>query len=77
MWSANSGKSQHGGGGRTGDFALTKAQVDRLNGGGGRGDHGEALGELGNTFLWWHMSKVMVELHSLVVEAAAHGGDEG
>ena len=50
-WSANSGEVSHGGGGRNDEFVLTKAQVDRLNGGGGRGDHGEALGELGNLFL--------------------------
>ena len=33
-----------------GDSALTKAQMDRRWGGRGRGDHGEALGELGNVF---------------------------
>ena len=38
------------------EFILTKAQVDRLNGGGGRGDHGEALGEPGNVFLQGRVS---------------------
>jgi len=44
-------RSRHGGGGRTDKNPLTKTQLTRLNGGGGRGDHGEALGELGNAFL--------------------------
>ena len=35
------------------DFALTKAQLDRQWGGGGRGDHGEATDELGNAFSRW------------------------
>ena len=36
-----------------GDSALTKAQMDRRWGGGGRGDHGDALGELGKAFSRW------------------------
>jgi len=36
-----------------GDFALTKAQLDRRWGGGGRGDHCEATNELSNAFSRW------------------------
>ena len=36
-----------------GDFALTKAQLDRRWGGGGRGDHCEATNEQSNAFSWW------------------------
>ena len=36
-----------------GDSALTKAQMDRRWGGGGRGDHGEATDGLGNSFSRW------------------------
>ena len=36
-----------------GDFTLTKAQLDRRWGGGGRGDHGEATDGLGNSFSRW------------------------
>ena len=50
-WSASSGEVSHGGGGRNDEYTLTTTQLTRLNGGGGRGDHGEALDELGNTFL--------------------------
>jgi len=50
-WSANSGEVRQGGGGKNGDFILTKAKLARRWGGGGRGKHGEALGELGDAFL--------------------------
>ena len=43
-------------------LALTKARLTRLNGGGGRGDHGEAVDELGNAFLQWRAHKAMVML---------------
>ena len=46
-----------------GDSALTKAQMDRRWGGGGRGDHCEATDELGNAFSRWRAREVMVELH--------------
>ena len=50
-WNANSGEVSHGDGGRNDEYMLTTTQLTRLNGGGGRGDHDEALGELGNAFL--------------------------
>ena len=37
--------------GENGEYALTEAQSTRLNGGGDRGEHGEALGERSNAFL--------------------------
>ena len=37
--------------GKNGDFILTKVKLARRWGGGGRGKHGEALGELGDAFL--------------------------
>ena len=46
-----------------GDFALTKAQLDRRWGGGGRGDHCEATDELGNALSQWRAREVTVELH--------------
>ena len=36
--------------------------MDRLNGGGGRGDHGEALGEWGNVFLLRRVSKARAKV---------------
>ena len=45
-----------------GDFALTKAQLDRRWGGGGRGDHCEATNELSNAFSWWRVRTTMVTL---------------
>ena len=45
--------SRHGCGGENGEYALTKARSTRLRGGGGGGDHGAALGELGNTLSRW------------------------
>ena len=44
-------RSRHGGGGRTGDYALTQPQSPRLKGGGGRGDHGDASSEMADAFL--------------------------
>ena len=44
-------RSRHGGGEGNDEFVLTKTQTNRLRDGGGRGDHSEALGELGNAFL--------------------------
>jgi len=55
-------RSRHGGGGRNGDFALTKAQMDRLKGGGGRGDHGEARGKMAGVFLQWRGRKATATL---------------
>ena len=52
-WSANSDKTVVG---KNGDFILTKAKLARRWGGGGRGKHGEALGELGDAFLPGHGS---------------------
>ena len=45
--------SRHGCGGENGEYALTKARSTRLRGGGGGGDHGVALGELGNALSRW------------------------
>ena len=73
-WNASSDEVSHGDGGRNDEYTLTKT---RLNGGGGRGDHGEARGKLGNAFLRWCVSEVTAELHDSVAEAAARGGDEG
>ena len=51
-WSANSGEVppwlQWG---KNGEYALTEAQSTRLNDGGDRGEHSEALGERSNAFL--------------------------
>ena len=44
------------------DFALTKALLDRQWGGEGRGDHGEATDELGNTFSWWRVRTMTATL---------------
>ena len=49
-------RSRHGGGGRNGEYALTKPQTTRLKGGGGRGDHGEARGKMADAFLQWRAS---------------------
>ena len=46
-----------------GDSALTKAQMDRRWGGGGRGDHCEATDELGNAFSRGQVREVTAELH--------------
>ena len=45
-----------------GDFALTKAQLDRRWGGGGRGDHGEAIDGLGNLLSQWRARTTMAML---------------
>ena len=45
-----------------GDFALTKAQLDRRWGGEGTGDHGEAIDELGNAFSRWRALTMMATL---------------
>jgi len=55
-------RSHHGGGGRNGDFTLTKAQMDRLKGGSGRGDHGEARGKMAGAFLQWRACKATATL---------------
>ena len=44
------------------DFALTKAQLDRRWGGGGRGDHGEARSEMAGAFLQRRACKMMAML---------------
>ena len=56
--------------------------MDRLKGGGGRGDHGEAVDELGNAFLQWRAYKVTAMLGrqwrsccSVAVELQASGGN--
>ena len=62
-WSNNAGEVSHGGGGRKRRLALTKAQLDRRWGGEGRGDHYEAIDELGNAFSRWRAREVTAELH--------------
>ena len=64
------------------DSALTKAQMDRRWGGGGTGDHDEALGKLGNTFSQWRARKATVTLSrqwrsycSVAAELQASGGN--
>ena len=50
---------------------------DRLNGGGGRGDHGEALGERGNTFLLRRVSKARAKVRPAMADdcgLALHAG---
>ena len=42
--------------------------MDRLNGGGGRGDHGEALGERGNPFLLRHVSKARAKVRPAMAD---------
>ena len=42
--------------------------MDRLNGGGGRGDHGEALGEWGNAFLLRRMSKARAKVRPAMAD---------
>ena len=55
-------RSRHGGGGRNGEYALTKPQTTRQKGRGGRGDHGEARGKMADAFLQWRACKVMAKL---------------
>ena len=55
--------------------------MDRLNGGGGRGDHSEALGERGNTFLLRRVSKKREKVRPAMADclsslAALGGGEE-
>ena len=50
-------RSRHGGGGRNGEYALTKPQMTRLKGGGGRGDHSEARGKMAGALLQWRAHK--------------------
>jgi len=42
--------------------------MDRLNGGGGRGDHGEALGERGNAFLLRCVSKARAKVRPAMAD---------
>ena len=42
--------------------------MDRLNGGGGSGDHGEAQGELGNTFLLRRVSKARAKVRPAMAD---------
>ena len=42
--------------------------MDRLNGGGGRGDHGEALGERGNVFLLRCVSKARAKVRPAMAD---------
>ena len=65
-----------------GDSALTKAQMDRRWGGGGRGDHGEATDGLGNSFSQWLERKATATLGrqwrsccSVAAELQASGGN--
>ena len=55
-------RSRHGGGGGNGECALTKTQSTRLRGGGDRVEHGEAMDELADMFLWWRASSSSSEL---------------
>ena len=43
-------------------FVLTETRLTRLHGGDGKGDHGEATDELGNTFSWWRACMAMATL---------------
>ena len=45
-----------------GAFALTKARLTRLNGGGGRGDHGEARSKTAGAFLQWRAQTATAKL---------------
>ena len=42
--------------------------MDQLNGGGGRGDHGEALGEQGNVFLLRRVSKARAKVRPTMAD---------
>ena len=55
-------RSRHGGGGRNGEYALTKPQSTWLRGGGGRGDHGEARGKMAGAFLQCRAHKATATL---------------
>ena len=50
-----------------GDSALTKAQMDRRWGGGGREEHGDATNKLANTFLRWRVSTSSLESRRLLL----------
>ena len=50
-WSNNAGEVSHGGGGRNDEYTLTKTELTRLNGGGGRGDRNEAMNKMAGAFL--------------------------
>ena len=52
-----------------GDSALTKAQMDRRWGGGGREEHGEATNELADAFLRWHASTSSSESRRLLLRS--------
>ena len=43
-------------------FVLTETRLTRLHGGDGKGDHGEATDELGNTFSQWRV-RMMTATH--------------
>ena len=51
------------------DSALTKAQMDRRWGGGGREEHGEATNELADAFLRWHASTSSSESRRLLLRS--------
>ena len=52
-----------------GDSALTKAQMDRRWGGGGREEHGEATNELADAFLRWRVSMSSSESRRLLLRS--------
>ena len=52
-----------------GDFALTKAQLDRRWGGGGREEHDEATNELADAFLRWRASTSSSESRRLLLQS--------
>ena len=52
-----------------GDSGLTKAQMDRRWGGGGREEHGEATNELADAFLRWRASTSSSESRRLLLQS--------
>ena len=67
-WCAGHGEHQsparliHGGRWWNGHSDLTKARMDRLSGGGRRGEHGEATVKTEFAFLWWFASSATAKL---------------
>ena len=47
--------------GENGEYALTNARSTWLRGGGGRGDHGEAMSGMAVAFLQWRASGAKAE----------------
>ena len=51
--------------------------MDRLKGGGGRGDNGEAVDELGNVFLQWRARKATATLSRKLRSSGSFGAARG